>query len=149
MYQQQKWIQHQTYFLGIWKSIHIQFAKTYSNLYWGEQLALREFKSYKDKVIKEADKGSAVVVLDIENYLNEAQVQIRDSNVYELVEKGPLKNIALKCLSHVWRFLHICILWIFSIKKCGISCFSKISFLWRFLRLRSRILKFGWEKKHW
>ena len=60
-------------------------ARSYSNLNRGEQFALKELKCCRDIVIKEADKGSAVVVWGIDDYLNEAQRQLGDRNIDELV----------------------------------------------------------------
>ena len=47
-----------------------------------EREALKNLKSYDDIVIKEADKGSGVVVMDRDRYINEAFRQLGDPNVY-------------------------------------------------------------------
>ena len=47
-------------------------------------------------IIKEADKGSAVVVLDREDYLREANSQLSDQDVYRVVNgdaEGPLMKV--------------------------------------------------------
>ena len=44
----------------------------YSNLSESERKALKYLKSYDDIIIKQADKGSGVVVMDRETYVNEA-----------------------------------------------------------------------------
>ena len=43
---------------------------------------LKNLKSYDDIVIKEADKGSGVVIMDKERYINEAVRQLGDRTVY-------------------------------------------------------------------
>ena len=43
-------------------------GRNFSNLSIGERQALHDLKSNKTVVIKETDKGSAVVVLDRKNY---------------------------------------------------------------------------------
>ena len=40
-------------------------------------------------IIKDAEKGSEVVICDRENYLKEASKQIEDKNVYEEVQNDP------------------------------------------------------------
>ena len=57
----------------------------YSNLTREEKKALKSLKDDVDIIIKEADKGSAVVVWDREDYLQEASKQLGDSDTYEEV----------------------------------------------------------------
>ena len=56
--------------------------KCHRNLTKEEQKALEDLRSYDDIVIKQADKGSAVVVMDKERYVTEATRQLGDSAVY-------------------------------------------------------------------
>ena len=55
----------------------------YNNLTSKERQALYDLKNDKSIFIKSADKGSAVVVWDRENYIKEAEKQLGDSDVYE------------------------------------------------------------------
>ena len=55
----------------------------YSNLTKEERKALYSLTDDTSIVIKEADKGSAVVVWDLEDYLAEAENQLDDKNVYK------------------------------------------------------------------
>ena len=57
----------------------------YSNLTREERKALQTLKNDNSIVIKGADKGSAVVVWDREDYLKEAASQLSDKEVYEEV----------------------------------------------------------------
>ena len=59
------------------------FNPTYNNLTREERLALNTLRDDTSIVIKEADKGSAVVVWDREDYIKEANSQLQDSEVYE------------------------------------------------------------------
>ena len=59
------------------------------NLTKKEQKALEDLRSYDDIVIKQADKGSAVVVMDKERYIAEATRQLGDSAVYVSLETDP------------------------------------------------------------
>ena len=47
-------------------------------------------------VIKPADKGSAVVVMDRDHYVSEAERQLNDSTYYELVDHDPTIEVAKK-----------------------------------------------------
>lgn len=58
-----------------------------NNLKTEELKALQEFKKMKHIVIKPADKGSAVVVMDRENYILEAQRQLNDTTYYKKLDK--------------------------------------------------------------
>lgn len=55
--------------------------RTYRNLTKEEQEALKNLKRYEDIVIKQADKGSAVVVMDKNRYIREAMRQLNDGEV--------------------------------------------------------------------
>ena len=57
----------------------------YNNLTSKERQALYGLKNDKNIVIKGADKGSAVLVWDREDYIKEVEKQLGDSDVYEEV----------------------------------------------------------------
>ena len=66
------------------KLMKIEIPKSkYNNLTRKEQQALYDLKNDKNIVIKGADKGSAVVVWDREDYIKEAEKQLGGSDVYE------------------------------------------------------------------
>ena len=56
-----------------------------NNLTREEQSALYNLKNDKNIVIKSADKGSAVVVRDRDDYIKEAEKQLGDKEIYEEV----------------------------------------------------------------
>eukprot|EP00795_Rhopilema_esculentum_P014500 gene14500-biopygen4278 len=64
-------------------------GKNFSNLSPSELSSLDKLKCDKDIIIKEADKGSAVVVWDRGDYIMEANRQLDDRQVYEEVEVDP------------------------------------------------------------
>ena len=70
-------------------------ARNYSNLLSDEQDALKRLKVYRDIVIKEADKGGAVVVWGRSDYCEEAYRQLRDNQVYELMDTDPLEKVKI------------------------------------------------------
>ena len=66
----------------------------YNNLTREERSALYNLKNDKNIVIKSADKGSVVVIWDKDDYIKEAEGQLRDKDIYEQVcnDPGPLIN---------------------------------------------------------
>lgn len=75
-------------------SFHIRGTK--SNLTPGENIALKELINNRDIVIKPADKGSVVVVMDREQYLWEGYKQLEDTNYYSKLKKPIYKNTLLE-----------------------------------------------------
>ena len=63
------------------------FKKTRNNLNKEEKLALKEMKSWNDKVIRVQDKGSRFVVLDTNSYIEKVEHQIS--------REVPLTNLML------------------------------------------------------
>ncbi|XP_062610216.1 uncharacterized protein LOC134271997 [Saccostrea cucullata] len=68
--------------------------KTPDNLSKEERSALQSLKSRDDIVIKKADKGSTVVVLDKETYMAEAQRQLSDERFYKKLDSDPTKEFS-------------------------------------------------------
>ena len=68
-------------------------GSNYSNLSPDEQEALRNLSRDESIVIKGADKGSAVVVWDKDDYLKESDNHLDDNNTYEQVVSDPLPNL--------------------------------------------------------
>ncbi len=64
-------------------------GRNFSNLLFGEMQALGELKSDRRIEIKEADKGSAVVVWDREDYAAKANRQLSNREVYEVLNEDP------------------------------------------------------------
>ena len=72
--------------------------KKYLILIWqrGERNAFYLRRDDPSIIIKKADKGSALVVWDREDYLREANSQLTDQDVYREVKgdaKGPLMKV--------------------------------------------------------
>ena len=76
---------------------------SYSNLTKEERLALNSLRDDTSIIIKEADKGSGVVVWDRKDYLKEAEKQLGDKETYEKLSNpvSPLISIVKGCLSQV------------------------------------------------
>jgi hypothetical protein len=66
--------------------------KSYSNLSSDEKTALATLKRNHRVVIREADKGSAVVIMDRERYISEAMRQLGDSTVHTRTSTSAWRN---------------------------------------------------------
>ena len=58
-----------------------------------EQQTLQNLRDYDDIIIKQADKGSAVVIIDKEAYLQVAMRQLNDSEIYQPLEKDSTRDM--------------------------------------------------------
>ena len=68
----------------------------HDNLTKAERQALFSLQRNNDIVIKPADKGSAVVVMDREHYISEAERQLSDSRHYKPLDHDPTDEFAKK-----------------------------------------------------
>ena len=59
------------------------------NLSKGEQKAMEERAKRKDTIITNADKGGAVVIIDVEKYINKANGQLSDERHYKMLQEDP------------------------------------------------------------
>ena len=77
--------QLESMFHSIEQDLHRQKYKQprKKNLTKEEYKAIKSLKNNRNIIIKPADKGSAVVILDKEYYINEGQRQLNDTKFYE------------------------------------------------------------------
>ena len=78
----------------------------YSNLSKEEWVAMTSLADDRSIVIKKADKGSCIVVWDRNDYLREAEKQLKDQNVYRKVDLKD-KNLSqlVDCSNRFFRIL--------------------------------------------
>ena len=78
-------------------------SKRFNNLTRKERNALYNLRDDPTIIIKGADKGSTVVVSDIEDYLKEAYKQLGDKDVYEEVQNDSsiLINTIMRTLEKI------------------------------------------------
>jgi hypothetical protein len=67
---------------------------TLDNLTPGERTVLQNLRSNEDIIIKPADKGSAVVVMDKSAYIREAEGQLSHDRFYNKLDKDPTKQFS-------------------------------------------------------
>ena len=63
--------------------------KTTTNLTKQEKLALKELSKRDDVIFCNADKGGAVVIWDVKDYIKEAMKQLHDTNFYRILPTNP------------------------------------------------------------
>ena len=80
-------------------------GKKYPNLSKEERQTLKELIKDKDIIIKPADKGSAIVIWNKEDYLKECNAQLENSNVYENCNQFQPKEVNKKIKSVLSKML--------------------------------------------
>ena len=71
------------------------------NLTKSEREALLNLQKRNDIIITKADKGGAVVILDINDYIDEANRQLNDTNNYEQLDFDPIELHTEKIKSEI------------------------------------------------
>ena len=64
-------------------------VNTSNNLKKSELEALDNIKSMEDIIVTKADKGGAIIVQDVDNYIKEADRQLKDKTFYKKVNENP------------------------------------------------------------
>ena len=80
--------------------------KSYGNLSFEERSALKDLKSNVNLVIREADKGCSVVVMDRQRYIEEGYRQLNDTSVYLRTRASAISDIE-EDIQHLEDQLHI------------------------------------------
>ncbi|CAJ0928451.1 unnamed protein product [Ranitomeya imitator] len=70
-----------------------------------EQQALDSLIKDKELVVKPADKGGAIVIMDQRDYLAEIHRQLADRTIYEPLSHNPTSSIATKILNTIEPYL--------------------------------------------
>ncbi len=74
------------------KTINIPHNNPISNITSSEHRALRDLKSNNDIVVKKADKGGAIVVLNRSDYIEECHRQLNNQRDYTRLTADPTKS---------------------------------------------------------
>ncbi|XP_063954030.1 uncharacterized protein LOC135153802 [Lytechinus pictus] len=74
-------------------------TRAHDNLPREERQALSSLKNRSDIIIKPADKGSAVVVMDRQQYIDEAMKHLNNRSHYALPDSDPTCNFSLQIQS--------------------------------------------------
>ena len=76
-----------------------------TNLTKDEYKAIKSLKNNQDIIIKPADKGSAIVILDKQSYINEGQRQLHDTKFYEETDSNHTGEVINRVNLHVHNML--------------------------------------------
>ena len=71
----------------------------YPNLKKDEIQAMDELRKREDLIFTKADKGGALVIMDVEDYVKEADRQLNDKKFYKKLPSDPTKMYA-ECINN-------------------------------------------------
>ena len=99
--------QLESMFCSIEQDLHRQNIENLErkNLTKEEHKAIRSLKNNKDIVIKPADKGSAIVILHKQSYINEGQKQPNNTQFYEQTDSDLTGEVIHRINIHVYNML--------------------------------------------
>ena len=72
------------------------YIYNFQNLSKPELQALKDLQNRNDIIITNADKGGAVVIMDVSEYLKEANRQLNDTNTYKKLDQDPTNTHVAK-----------------------------------------------------
>ena len=79
----------ETFIISVGIALHKPSKPKHDNLTKSERSALYDLQNRLEIIIKPADKGSAVVVMDRDHYISEAERQLGDSTYSRLLDRDP------------------------------------------------------------
>ena len=78
---------------GTWKKKQTKTKKnSYNNLTKSKRTSKRKLSEREDIIITKADKGDAVVIVDVKDYIKEAQRQFNNTENYRKLLEDPTKT---------------------------------------------------------
>ena len=80
-------------------------GQSYPNLTKAERDALKDLMYDKNIVIKPADKESAIIIWDKQDYFKECELQLGNKSVYEEVKRDPLQGVTQKIRNNLLDML--------------------------------------------
>ena len=69
-----------------------QKPQPFNNFTNGERKALQELSEWDDIMITKADKGGAVVIIDIKDHIREAESQLKNNDNYDRLKHDPTET---------------------------------------------------------
>ena len=82
-----------------------------------ERNAVKLLSNDESFIIKEADKGGAVVIMDREHYKTMAETLLLDEEYYQELSADPQKSDKIK-FSQILRHFYFFLLWIYKFLFC-------------------------------
>ena len=78
---------------------HNQQHNNHSNLNPAQSRALTQLKQDTSKVVLTADKGVAMVIMDQQEYINNVNTLLQDTNTYKVLSKDPTTSLKSKLVT--------------------------------------------------
>ena len=78
--------------------------KGYNNLSKGERITLKELNDHKNQIVTKADKGGAVVVMDLKDWINEAHRLLNNKEYHKKLSKDPTTTNAKFVNGHCEKY---------------------------------------------
>lgn len=78
-------------------------SRPVNNLNVRERIALRELSNIQDIIIRQADKGGAIIILDKDVYKQEHFKLLSDTNTYRCLSMDPTSDFRNVLVKHVER----------------------------------------------
>ena len=69
--------------------LNISTIKLQDNLSSNQRMALHDLKGNNNIVIKQAEKGGSIVIMDNDNYMKENCTQLHDGRIYKKIDNDP------------------------------------------------------------
>ena len=66
--------------------------KPYNNLTKNERTSMKELSEREDIIITKADKGGDVVIVDVKDYIKEAERQLNNTENYRKLQEDPAQQ---------------------------------------------------------
>ena len=90
-----------SYILKIEKELNVcdlntSTVRLHDNLSSNHRMALHDLKGNNNIVIKPADKGGTIVIMDKDNYMKEACTQLHDGRIYQKIDNDPTQTLTNK-----------------------------------------------------
>ena len=79
-------------------------SKYYNNLIKGERKSLKGLADRNDMIITKADKGGAVAIIDVEDYVKEAEHQLSNKDGYKKLQYDPTQTHSRLVNDTITRF---------------------------------------------
>ncbi len=96
----------ETYLQRIEKDIkELEPTSFFQNMTRAEIQALRELAADPDIVIKNADKGSGIVIKDRDKYISDGKEHLEDTSIYEKIDADPTLQLA-KAINKFMNRMH-------------------------------------------
>ena len=83
-------------YIYIYVYLNTSKVKLHDNLSSNQRRALHDLKRNNDIVIKPADKGGSIVIMNTDNYMKETSTHLHDGRLYQKIDNDPNPTLTNK-----------------------------------------------------